>query len=141
MANWYGFARTNYFRVKDVDAFKEALKALDVEVIEVEQDSTSSDGRVKGMVGLIGRDEYGGFPTGGFDGEDEWQDVEVDALVAEHLVDGEVAVFMEVGAEKMRYLTGRAWAINSKGETRQISIDDIYERAKELGPNVTSATY
>jgi hypothetical protein len=37
--------------------------------------------------------------------------------VAGHLVEGSVAVFIEVGAEKLRYLTGWAVAVNSSGVT------------------------
>lgn len=131
MANWYGKARTNYFRVKDVEAFRETFKDLEVEVI------TDKD-----MVGLLAEGEFGDFPSGHHDENDEWVDVDVEALVAEHLVKGEVAVFMTVGWEKMRYLTGHARAVNSAGETRQVDLDDIYDLARrELGLNVTTATY
>ena len=133
MANWYGKARTNYFRVKDVEAFREtkAFKNLEVEVIDKD-----------GMVGLLAEGEFGDFPSGYHDENDEWVDVDVEALVAEHLIEGEVAVFMTVGWEKMRYLTGSARAINSAGQTRQVDLDDIYDLARrELGPNVTTATY
>jgi len=140
MSNWYGAARSNYFRVKDVEAFKEAFKNLEVEIIEVDSPSLN-DGREQGMVGLLGDDEYGGFPSVHYDENDEAVDIDVADLVSQHLVDGEVAVFMESGAEKLRYVTGHAWAINNKGETRRVSIDDIFNLARELGPHVTGATY
>ena len=47
MADWYGVVRTNYFRVKDVEAFKAAFANYDVKVIEDNE----------GRVGLVGSDE------------------------------------------------------------------------------------
>ena len=61
-------------------------------------------------------------------------------IVAERLTDGEVAVFMEAGHERL-YVVGFAVAINNKFETREVSLDGIYELATELGPNVTVAEY
>jgi hypothetical protein len=34
-----------------------------------------------------------------------------------------VAIIMEAGAEKLRYLQGRALAVNADGETAEISLD------------------
>jgi hypothetical protein len=49
---------------------------------------------------------------------------------------------MEVGTEKYRYLNGIAFAVNNKKEVIRISLDDIYEKAKEtLGSQITTATY
>lgn len=62
-------------------------------------------------------------------------------IVARHLIDGDVAVFQEVGSEKMRYVGGVSVAVNSKGETVRVDLDDIYEKAKALGENVTVAAY
>ncbi len=61
------------------------------------------------------------------------------ALVSRHLVDGDVAVFLEVGAAKMCYLGGIAYAINSKGESEMVDLDDIYAKAAHLGTTVTRA--
>lgn len=141
MANWYGFGRSNYFRVRDVEAFKNAVDDLDVEVItdEVKNDA----GQVEVLFGLLARDSNsGGWPSSRWDEEaEDWVDIDVAEIVAEHLADGEVAIFQEVGAEKLRYVTGRATAINNKRERREISIDGIYDLAKDLGPNVTKALY
>jgi len=71
------------------------------------------------------------------------EDYEID-IVAEltnHLADGEVAVLISVGNEKLRYICGRAIAFNNKREERRIDLNDIYELAAELGPNVTEAAY
>jgi hypothetical protein len=71
------------------------------------------------------------------------EDYEID-IVAEltnHLADGEVAVLISVGNEKLRYIDGRAIAVNNKGEERRIDLGDIYELAAELGSHVTEAVY
>jgi hypothetical protein len=36
---------------------------------------------------------------------------------------------MEIGAEKLRYLTGVAIAVNHKGRAAVVSLDDIYRKA------------
>jgi len=135
MAQWIGHARTNYFGVKDEAAFRAAFVTVEVEIVEI-----------RGMDGmrfaLLGNDEYGGFPSMRYvDDEDELVDIDVTGMLIEHLADGEVAVLQEVGAEKLRYLTGAAWAVNNKGERVDVSIDDIYELAKGLGTSITTATY
>ena len=48
---------------------------------------------------------------------------------------------MEAGHEKLRYISGYAEAINAKGERRTVSLSDIYGLARELGSNITEATY
>lgn len=137
MANYYASARSNYFRVKDRAAFDAAIARLaDLTIVEGRDDNA-------GRVALLcdGGDQ-GGWPGWTMDETGEGEDTEVDVpeLVAEHLDEGEVAVFMEAGAEKLRYVCGYATAINSAGERRDVSLDSIYELAKELG-NATQATY
>ena len=55
-----------------------------------------------------------------------------------------VAIFIDAGSEKLRYIHGCAVAINSKGESVRIMLNDIYELAKQLTEhpeNITEATY
>ena len=49
-----------------------------------------------------------------------------------HLPEGIVAIFMEVGSEKYRYLVGQSIAVSSK-EIKVINLSDIYEVAKSMG--------
>jgi hypothetical protein len=135
MANYYGTSRSNYFRVKDIDAFREWCSDLELHMIEEPND----------RVGFYVENESGSLPCYRcYEDEDgEWvdEDVDFEAELAEHLMPGHVAIVMEVGAEKARYLVGYAVAINSKGETRRVGIDDIYPLAGELGEFVTEAAY
>lgn len=58
MANWYGSARSNYFHVKDVDAFKEWVDALSgCEVIADDE----------GRWGFLVKSEDGGLPSNRYD--------------------------------------------------------------------------
>ena len=133
MANYYGQARTNYFQVKDLKAWREEMSDYPVELIETKDD----DGTMR--VGFMdANQDGGGLDWSWWDFETD-DDVEIDwaGILARHLADNEVAILMEVGSEKYRYLTGYALAVNSKGETREINLSkDIYTLAQELGDKV-----
>ena len=124
MANWIGSARTNYFRVKDGDAFKAWAKAASLVVFE-------EDGRF----GVYSEDEYGGWPEIVFDDDatDAHRDFYITHELAQHVADGEIVVCLEAGAEKLRYITGSALAFkatNGAPETIGITLDDIYDLAQ-----------
>lgn len=68
-------------------------------------------------------------------------DLNIAEELAEHLQDGSVAVLMEIGAEKLRYLVGEAIAVNSKGESVTVNIESIYDQAAHLGTEIIEATY
>lgn len=119
MANWYGKSRSNYFAVKDADAFNALMALYEVEVI----------GNAGGLVGFISKTEFGAIPTREHENEDEDPICIIDELV-EHLADGHICVIMEIGSEKACYLTGNAIAVSSTGETVQIGLDDIYAAAR-----------
>ena len=72
---------------------------------------------------------------------DEVEEIDLAGELAVHLEDGWVAVLMEAGAEKCRYVANWALAVNSKGETRRVSLEDIYELAGQIGEHVTEAEY
>jgi hypothetical protein len=135
MADWYGHARSNYFRVKDQEKFEQWADSFggDLEVI--------FDG--KGRVGLLSHEEKGRWPLTRYNEEtEEEEDIDLIAEVGRHLQEDSVAVLIEVGAEKLRYLTGWATAVNSKGYTVDVDLDEIYERANDnLGDEVTDASY
>jgi hypothetical protein len=131
MANYYGTARTNYFIVKDELTFKAWAKKRHCEVI--------TSVTHPGMVGLLPNDDC----EGTFMSYDSETDEDLDILdeLSKHLKPGSVAILMEAGAEKMRYIAGHATAINHKGKTVFVSIDDIYKKAKKLGTSITECAY
>lgn len=120
MANYYEAARSNYFRVKDEEAFKKALEPFDVDV------HSDNEGRF-----CLLNNEEGGWPSWYLDDNEQEHDVDFFQLVSEHLADKSIAVFIGSGAEKLRYISGYAVAIHPNGERIQIVLDDIYKEAQE----------
>lgn len=143
MANWIGVARSNYFHVADRDAFDDMIAPIRNAGLEV-----VSKGGDPTWIALIADDENG-WPSE-YEPEDE-NDPQADAfgmvqfdiaeIVAPFLVDGEVAIFMETGFEKAKYVTGVTVAINNKGERRRVDLYDIYDLAREIGSYLTKAEY
>ncbi len=133
MANYYCQSRTNYFRVKDEAAFREWANKWNLEIIE----------SVKTGVTLFGLTP-GDSDCGAFSLYDEAADEQLDVCdeIAAHLADDSIAVVLETGAEKLRYLIGWAVAINSSGDRVEMSLADIYaEATKRFTIEPTRAEY
>jgi len=134
MANYYAYARSNYFRVKDLTAFETLCRKWNLEKIAKED----------GHVGFLVNSESGLNTACCYDPE-TGEDVEAnfEEELASHLLDGEVAIFMQIGWEKLRYLTAWAWAVNSEGKLVACDLSEIYELARELHPKggVTRCEY
>ena len=144
MANYIATARSNYFRVKNREAFLEWVETLpDVEVVTK---TTTVGISADTYYALLSDDpDNGCFPAWRFpeDGSDE---IEIDLAqeLSEHLVEDSIAILMEAGAEKQRYICGYAIAVNSAGEKVEIFLGDIYLLAAERfgeGPEITAAEY
>ena len=134
MANYYGAARTNYFTVRDANAFQAWADKRGFRVI------TDKDGEVGILPGDASDD--GTLNTWGEDSETgDFEKVDILGEIASHLVKGSVAILMESGAEKLRYIVGRAEAINSDGKRREITLEQIYKQAAKLGTSVTQCEY
>lgn len=134
MATWCGAARTNYFRVKDDDAFRAEMDKFG----GVEVWTQPDDPKLFGL-GF----EEGFWPSAYYDFENnDATDVDFVDIVGSHLEPGQVAVFQTAGAEKLRYITGYAVAVNHEGKTVEIDIDGIYQAAKEaFGTEPSLAQY
>lgn len=135
MATYYETSRSNYFLVKDIDAFKkelELIKSLDIKIEK--QDN-------KDYVCLIS-DNENGFAWDVYDDIlGEYVELDWEGIFSRHLQDDSVAIIMGAGAEKVRYIHGYAIAFNNKGETKMIHLTDIYKLAEELGKDVKRAEY
>src|SRR5436190_7395776 len=132
MANYYATARSNYFKVKDMEAFNNWCRSLEIEPIDGDPADKA------GLVAMVSATPDGdGWPSFRVNGNDEPVEVDLAAELSTHLQDGWVAVLMEAGSEKRRYVVGWALAVNSKGETRQVSLQDIYDLAGKIGEHVT----
>ena len=135
MANYYETARSNYFFVKDVDAFKAELDGSGLNV------ETRNAGELT-QVGLFADDSQSASFFEKYDPETfESEELDWTGIFKRHLVDNQVAIIMGAGAEKLRYINGWAEAYNNKGEKRVIGLSDIYKLAEELGSEITRAEY
>jgi len=136
MADWYGSNRSNYFKVKNVGAFEKFLDSWGAKLWKKPDQKTGEM-----LCGFTSTNDKGNLPDLR---EEQDHDLEFDDFtkeLAEHLEDGEVAIMMEAGAEKLRYITGFALAINSKGETASIALREIYDKAQSLGNVRTRCEY
>jgi len=141
MANYYATARSNYFAVKDEVTFRQWAEFAGLKVLEPTHIGQTPDGTRRLAIAPDGGNDDG-WPTTRYNEEtEEYDDVDVPEELVAYLKDGEVAVLMEVGSEKLRYLRGYATAVNSKGTIVNLSLESIYDLARKLGPNITLAEY
>lgn len=92
MANYYGQARTNYFAVKDEQAFREDIKNYPVELIERKNEETGET-----LFGFLDASSDGAGLDNFIWNEETDEDVEIvwEDLFEKHLADGWVAVILE----------------------------------------------
>lgn len=125
MADWTGMARTNYFRVKDDRAFDKLLEEFGAEHQRRGDQYVLLDQGVGWFSSLrVTTDPVTGDVT-----EDE--DADLLEAVAEHLLEGEILVYMQAGHEESRYASGLALATDGK-KWLKIELADIYAKAKEV---------
>ncbi len=142
MANYYATARSNYFAVKDENAFREWAAQLGLTVLEPDHCDKTADGIRRFGISPGDCADSGGWPTSLADDETgDCDEIDVAEQLSAHLADDEVAVLIEVGNESLRYVTGVAVAVNNKGRTAHVNLDSIYTAARRLGRNITQAEY
>lgn len=110
MANYVPYVRSNYFKVKNIKAFKSFIDEFDMRFIS----KKTIDEEV--LVGFYIEDDSS-IPESRYD-EESAEDMEFNFYkeLSTHLEEGWVAEIREIGFEKMRYLTGYSVAVNHKGE-------------------------
>ena len=129
--NAEGVARSNYFKVKDEAAFRKALDGVNVRVVDDDE-----------HFALISNDGFGWPSEVWKEGEDDCEEIDVVAILREHLADGEIAVFMQAGHEGQRACWGHAIAFDNTNTFVEIMLDDIYALAKQkFGKKPTRAEY
>lgn len=125
MADYCGKGRTNIFKVKDIDALKAALAGAEFTV-----EARPDRGADAVLIHVSDNDGAGnwGQPVH-IDDDDEPTELFVPDMIAEHLQDGQVAVFVHAGSEKLRYLSAYSIAVHANGNQVRIDLYDIYQRA------------
>ena len=128
MVMYYVYSRTNRFKVLDIQEFVEEFERLGYD-IRVDEDRS---------VYLLDGDGIGWVVY-----DDNDLEVDVVQRVAKHLADDSVAIFMSVGHEELRYLTGISIAVDSTGTTKTLDMYDIYQVAAETfqGKEITLAEF
>lgn len=123
--NYYETGRTNYVKWKSVDDLETFCGSL----IPAPVFSYDPDG----SVALLFEE---GVPSAvddtveGFDRESE--DIDLAAELSMLLEPGQTLVMQASGHEGLRYVSGYAWAVNHRGDRVDVSLNDIYEKAKEI---------
>lgn len=149
MSQFNAKTRTNLFSVHDVEEFRAALADNGLPTCTWQDRDQSGWGHVLDVVvkdGLTGVALCidGQMPClEAPEGQEEWSGdrfADLPELVADHLVEGSVAIFVEVGTERFAFFGGTALAINARHETRLVMLDDIYGKAEELVPEGTAIT-
>ena len=136
MANYEATSRSNYFRVKDTEAFEAWAHSRGLILLQ--------GNKAEDQTGIAPEEmSDGDWPSTVYDeAEDDFVEIDFIDELAGHLADGEVAVLMSAGHEKLRYVSGFATAITSEGEVARVSLTDIYDKLKEAGyTGVTPAEY
>jgi hypothetical protein len=121
MANYYATTRSNYFRVKDATAFEAWCSTRELDFWTKHYDNVGNRYAISADTG-----GSGAWPD--YDSEQD-KDFDLTAELAKHLDPRDVAVLIEIGSEKLRYLTGVATAVHHSGRTLCVDIDEIYDRA------------
>jgi hypothetical protein len=142
MANYIGQGRSNYFAVKDEQAFREDIAKCNVQLIE----RKTEDGQT--LFGFMDNEDGDGLDTwyawsaGAFDNEDEEEpEVTWGEFFQKHLADDWVAVILNIGSEKYRFLNGEATAYNNKGEDKHLDINNFITHFSGLGKHLAPASY
>lgn len=127
--DYMGIARTNYFKVRDVDAFRKWAKPYDLKVITSHLDPL--------VFALIIETEDA------FIDPDDLENNNFAIELASHLAPDAVAILIEIGHEDTEYLTGHAMAINATGRRIDLDLNTIYEMAQNAFPQakITYAEY
>lgn len=113
MANYNGIMRTNYFKVDNVDAFKELTGRLSAEAnIEAEVDENDVC-----FIGCYSPIDY-------VDDDSESNIDEFYSKLSEIIAKDDAAIFTEIGHEKLRYINAVA-TIVTRGKVEWVNFEDF----------------
>jgi hypothetical protein len=121
MTNYSAITRSNFFRVRDPNAFQLWCKKRDIDY------ETHNRNELGACFAISASDVTAGWP---FYDADTDKDIDFYGELAPHLDERDVAVLLEVGFEGSRYLRGFARAIHADGRILYLDLCDIYERAR-----------
>lgn len=122
MADYQGAARSNFFRVKDLNGLRASAERFG---LVVQGHPAQPD-----YVMLYPTSDDGGWPSWQVEGEETGNDVAFDPIehICPYLAEGQVVILIEAGAEKLNYVSGWAGAYTWDGRHIKLALLDIYER-------------
>ena len=129
MANYYGFTRTNYFRIKNEEAFKEYINTL-----------ATTDGDFELWTKEDNNETYYAFGGNGSLYSIENDEEDIYQKLSEYVHQHDAIIITEVGYEKLRYLTGVSMVITQKGYEVVDLYDASLNKAKQLLSDETYKT-
>ena len=133
MANYEGTWRSNYFRVKDVAAFKKAIAYI--AGVKVLEDRPAYGAQSPGPYVVLLPDDSSDsqdFPEIYLEEEsDEPQDIDWHSIFEEHLQEDSIVVIMCCGHEKLSCLYGTAVAYDHSGRNISLDLNHIYRMIEE----------
>lgn len=138
MANYYASSRTSYVKVKDKKKFNEWEKEVPGRLIMKED---KEHGTLYGF--CFDDDDCGGIPDSRYDEEkDDFVEFNIYEEIQPHISDGWAITFIEVGAEKLRYLVGHAVIVTQDTIESSGLSEWVDKTMKALGnPSHTDTSY
>lgn len=127
MADYYAKTRSNYFKVKSPKAFGHFCTIFGLE--QIQKEYSGGNNPKDTLYGFLGDDA---IPNGFCTADGDFVETDFIQRLAAQLQKGEVAIVMEVGSEKHRYLVGWAIAVNSEGKNESIYLEQIYRNLDKL---------
>jgi hypothetical protein len=125
MTNYFAITPSNFFRVKNTQRFEEWCEKHGLEFwTDDVKGNVESDIPDMGTCYAI---SAGGSCSGWPSDEDE-EGLDFGKELAAHLGPRDVALLFEAGAERLRYVTGTAVAINASGNIIVLDLLDIFDQ-------------
>ena len=123
MADFYGTSRSNFVRVKDIDA---AIADLEQFGNQVQRHPSAPDAI------MVSGDDYSGMFSNYYI-DDEGRDVSLEwsDWCSKHLKEGQILVLVSAGAEKLRYVSAWAEAYNHEGKYIGVNLDTAIDKLIE----------
>lgn len=142
MANYEATTRSNYFRVNDERAFFAWCDGIGLEWWK-RTSKTPEAATEYAMTADTG--DCGGWPTYRWNADNEnYEEIDFFGELAMHLAPDTIAIVMEIGNEKLRFLQGYATAVHPDARTVAVSLSEIYERVEQTfgsGLTITEADW
>lgn len=133
MANYCCTIRTNYFHVKDADAFREFMSRVygSEDSVELWEEKDKNGETVFGF-GVYGG--ISGVRNSSDDDDEDFDETAYDEFIdglQKHVRSDDAVIILESGNEKMRYVIGSATIITSDGYEYRNITDYAVERASK----------